>query len=476
MLPNSGANSNFDPLEVSNIFLSMTSLLFEQLPIPINLVDGDGNIIAMNKAFLDFLDLDAEEVMGKFIEDVDPTVRLPIVIKTGKAEIGQRHRFKNGREAIVHRIPLFYENTIIGGVGVILFDDLQYLYNLVTENDVMKSATKKERIKIADIYKSKYTLDDILTQSSTGIKSKEMAKAYSDTDFSVLITGESGVGKELFAHAIHHNSPRKNGPFVRINCAAIPEPLLESELFGYEEGAFTGAHHRGRKGKFELANGGTIFLDEIGDLPLSMQAKLLRALQEREIEKVGSNQIIKLDIRIIAATNTSLEEKVDRGTFRSDLYYRLNVLNLRVPSLRERQRDIPLLIQHFVTTTYQEFGIYKRFPDEIIEILKAYPWPGNIRELKNTIDRIVVNARGELIKKEDLPYNILEQHNQRIIGHDKSLSIKQGSLKSTLESIEKEIIADTLRQCKGNKAEAARILGIPRVSLYRKLNEYHLLS
>ncbi|MCC5912666.1 MAG: sigma 54-interacting transcriptional regulator [Clostridiaceae bacterium] len=469
-MQNKNNNPNFCPKEISEMFLSMTSLLFDQLPIPINLVDVEGTIIAMNKAFLEFLHLKERDVIGKSITEIDPTVRLPIVLKTGRAEIGQAHRFQDSRSAIVHRIPLFYNGTIIGGVGVILFDDLKYLYNLITEHDMMRTSIPKEQKKLGDIYMAKYDFDAILTQSPSGIKCKEVAKTYSNTDFSVLITGESGVGKELFAHAIHKNSRRKNGPFIRINCAAIPDALLESELFGYEEGAFTGANKSGRKGKFELANGGTIFLDEIGDLPSTMQVKLLRVLQEREIEKVGGNKIIDLDIRVIAATNADLEKRIEEGTFRSDLFYRLNVLNLKIPPLRDRQEDVPLLIQHFVTSIYQDFEIYKKFPEEIIKLLKDYHWPGNVRELKNTVDRIVVNTTGELVKRENLPQNILESHHYKVAGYKASTS-KKGSLKKTLAEIEKKIILETIEEYNGNKAESARALGIPRMTLYRKLQE-----
>ncbi|MDF2883795.1 MAG: PspF2, partial [Clostridiaceae bacterium] len=238
------------------------------------------------------------------------------------------------------------------------------------------------------MYKAKYKFEDIFTVSDCGKKCIETAKNYSKNDFSVLLTGESGVGKELFAHSIHNESNRKEGPFISVNCAAIPENLIEAELFGYEAGAFTGANKDGRIGKFELANGGTIFLDEIGDLPLSMQAKLLRVLQENEMVRIGGNHIISLDLKVIAATNCNLEEKIKEGNFREDLYYRLNVLNLNIPPLRQRKEDIPLLIDNFITKLYQKCGIYKKFSDESINVLTNYYWPGNIRELKNIVERI----------------------------------------------------------------------------------------
>jgi len=254
--------TKFDPEKIAEIFVEMTSLLFDQLPIPINFVDAQGRVIIMNQAFLDFLGLGLDDVIGQYLSDIDPTVRLPIVLKTGVAEIGQNHKFKDGQKAIVHRIPLFYNNLIIGGVGIILVKDLEYMYNLINEKNMFKNLKSNKSNKIADVYKAKYTFDDILTHSNFGLKCKSKALTYSNTDFPVLITGESGVGKELFAHSIHNTSRRKKEPFIRVNCASIPHSLIESELFGYEKGAFTGANLSGKIGKFELANEGTIFMLE----------------------------------------------------------------------------------------------------------------------------------------------------------------------------------------------------------------------
>jgi len=466
--------TKFDPEKIAEIFVEMTSLLFDQLPIPINFVDAQGRVIIMNQAFLDFLGLGLDDVIGQYLSDIDPTVRLPIVLKTGVAEIGQNHKFKDGQKAIVHRIPLFYNNLIIGGVGIILVKDLEYMYNLINEKNMFKNLKSNKSNKIADVYKAKYTFDDILTHSNFGLKCKSKALTYSNTDFPVLITGESGVGKELFAHSIHNTSRRKKEPFIRVNCASIPHSLIESELFGYEKGAFTGANLSGKIGKFELANEGTIFLDEIGDLPLLLQAKLLRVLQEKEMERVGGNEIIHLNIRVIAATNCDLEAKIKEGEFRQDLFYRLNVLNLKVPSLRERKEDIPLLINHFITSMYQSFDIYKKFPEEIIKILLKYTWPGNIRELKNIIERITVNAEDKFIKQEDIPEYILNKVLEKDPVTKYECTLQEGSLKHTLAEIEKKIILDTLKKYNYNRTETAKVLGMPRMTLYRKLIDINL--
>lgn len=462
---------NLNEETISEVFASMTRLLFDQLPIPINFIDANGKVIIMNKAFLDFLGIKLKDIQGKPLTDIDPTVRLPIVVKTGKAELGQKHKFQDGREVIAHRIPIFYGEKIIGGAGIILIDDLSYFYKQAMEANTIKILETMKVNKAKDVFKAKYKFDDIITQSDIRIESKKRATNYSKTDFTVLITGESGVGKELFAHSIHQASNRSKGPFVSVNCAAIPDTLLESELFGYVEGAFTGAKKTGRQGKFEIANGGTILLDEISEMPLSLQAKLLRVLQEKEVRRVGDNKLIPLDVRVIAATNSKLERDIEEGKFRADLFYRINVLNLNLPPLRETKQDIPLLINHFITLMFQNFGIYKKFSEDVIEVLKMHEWPGNVRELKNIVERIAVNTEKNTVTLEDIPSYIVEKVN-KIKFYEKSNSLLQGSLKNTLGEVEKEIILDTLNVCHGNKAQTAIILGIPRMTLYRKLKSY----
>ncbi|WP_315116988.1 sigma 54-interacting transcriptional regulator [uncultured Clostridium sp.] len=465
--------------EFKNLFVSTISLIFNQMPIPINFVDSDCNEIFMNKAFLNYLGLELEDVIGKHITEIDPFVRLPIVVKTGRAEIGQKHRFKDGREVIVHRLPIFYGQKIIGGIGIILIDDLNYLYDLAMESNLINKLNPHKKSRAVDVYKAKYTFEDIFTQSSEGNSCKLRAEKYAKTDFTVLITGESGTGKELFAHSIHNHSNRKEGPFVSINCASIPKTLIESELFGYEEGSFTGANKSGRVGKFEIANGGTIFLDEIGDLPLDMQAKLLRVLQENEIQKIGSNKIINVDVRVIAATNCNIMEMVKDGKFRSDLFYRLNVLNLNIPPLRERKEDIKLLIEHFNTELYQDFNICKKFNKNVIEVFLLHKWPGNIRELKNVVTSSVVNALDDIVEIKNIPQYIMDdldfqESNSEEVPENIKISIDNNSLTDAVYKTEEKLIIETLKSCNFNKTEAAKKLGISRMSLYRKLKNIQL--
>ena len=295
-------------------------------------------------------------------------------------------------------------------------------------------------------------------------KTKREKAAKSDSN--VLILGESGTGKELFAHSIHNDSKRSMGVFIKVNCAAIPAELLESELFGYEEGSFTGAKKGGKIGKFEAADGGTIFLDEIGELPLHMQVKLLRVLQEREVERVGSTRSIPIDVRIIAATNRNLEEMVEKGEFRLDLYYRLKVMTIVVPKLSERSEDIPKLVHHFLRK-YQKLmnKQIEGISDRALRILNSYSWPGNIRELENSIERALnMVDEIEMITSDHLPEEI-----RGYKGPSSTLTLNE-----VMEETERHTIINYLEVMNGNKSETAKALGISRTTLYEKMKKYGL--
>ncbi len=294
----------------------------------------------------------------------------------------------------------------------------------------------------------------------------ETIKKVSSSNSTVLTIGESGTGKEMVADAIHYSSRRYAKPYVKINCAAFPENLLESELFGYEKGAFTGAD-RQKIGKFEVAHGGTLFLDEIGDMPLAMQAKLLRVLEGGEFERLGGNDLIKVDVRFIAATNQDLEKMIEEKRFRSDLFYRLNTVVVDVPSLLERKEDIPLLIEHFLEKfSTQMSKKAPRLVDETVDLMMSYPWPGNVRELANAIERATIFCEDGIIRPSDLPPNVREGHVELPPAHT--------SGEHTLEALEKRHITDTLKRTKGNKNEAARLLGIHRETLYKKVKKFNI--
>lgn len=462
-----GENGMREALEAK--FVDNVFKIFDHMPIGINFVDENGYIVRLNQAMLDYFGL-TRAVEGKHISEVEPSSRLPVVLKTMKAEIAHRHRFANGREAIVHRIPVFDNGRLIGALGIILFGDPeQEIYLLAEKNKILLNKLAVYE-KGQNPYKVKYTLDDIVG-NSPGIRAcKEQVKRIARSNSNVLIVGESGVGKELFAHAIHAESGRRDGPFVRVNCAAIPEALLEAELFGYEEGAFTGAKKGGQPGKFELANGGTLFLDEIGDMPYMMQAKILRVLQEREFERVGGKGMVQVNVRVIAATNADLEKLIQSGGFRSDLFYRLNVLSLKIPPLRERPEDIASLVYYFQGVIYQENGIYANFSPECMEMLTRYDWPGNIRELRNVVEKIALAAEGRVAQVADIPQYVLHH-----VDRKKIRCVKGASLTAFLEQVEAEEIKRAIAICGGSKIKAAEYLQIPKVRLYRKIKKYNII-
>ena len=314
--------------------------------------------------------------------------------------------------------------------------------------------------------------DQIISQNKAMLEIFELVKKVGYTSTNILIIGESGTGKELIARAIHRQGSRKNGPFVAVNCAAIPPELMESEMFGHERGAFTGAHTR-TIGKFEYANGGTLFLDEISALRSDLQAKLLRVLQEREIERIGSNKPIKVDIRVISATNTNLEDSVLSGKFRQDLFFRLNVVPISIPPLRERREDIPLLAKHFLNKFNLSFN--KRIPgfsDKAKDVLLRYHWPGNIRELENLIERIIVLSKdNDPIELENIPIEILMSLSQDI----KDKPFPKAGLIKTREEFEKRVILNVLEATRWNQTEAAKILKISRTYLIQKAKQFGIL-
>ena len=323
-----------------------------------------------------------------------------------------------------------------------------------------------------------FTFKDIIGESALLRSTRDTAEIASKHTPAVLITGESGTGKEMFAQAIHNNSPRANGPFVAINCGAIPKSLIESELFGYEAGAFTGAQKGGHLGKFELANNGTIFLDEIGDMPYEIQVALLRVLQTREVVRIGGKAPVKIDVRVIAATNQNLEKRIADNTFRQDLYYRLNVLNIRLPALRERLDDILPLTNYFLQKYGRTFD--KRITSispEALEVMLRYSWPGNVRELENIIERAVIVCKGMRIEPQDLPEhlcasNLLEEQPISLI-QPAQRATREPKLPDVLQKEYDELI-DALTACDGNLSEVAKQLGISRPTVYRKLKKYGL--
>lgn len=428
-------------------------------------INKDGYIEMLSNPYAEFLGINKEEALGKHVTEVIQNTRMDTVIKTGKEEIAQVQEI-NGKKMIATRIPVIVNGNIIGAVGKVLFKDVDELKSLYMKISKIEKELNLYKYEFKKANKAKYALDSIISESKSMEELKDITRKAAKTNSNILILGESGTGKELFAHAIHNNSKRIDAPFIKVNCGAIPYELLESELFGYEEGSFTGAKKGGKIGKFKAADGGTIFLDEIGDLPMNMQVKLLRVLQDKEIEKIGSNISEKIDVRVIAATNQDLEKMVSEGMFRLDLYYRLNVVSIKIPPLRERKDDIPILCNHLIEKISKNENInVDRIPDNTLEYLKRYNWPGNVRELENILERAINFLDKEtIIRPKHLPRKITE-----IVG---TKEIK--SLKGILEETEKRYIIDSLIISNGNKTIAASSLDISRTSLYDKISKYDI--
>jgi len=448
---------------------SLTSLesIFEQAYDGVMVVDSKGMITRITKSYCRFLNIEQEQAIDRHCTDILPTSRMHIVAQTGIAEIGEVMDI-NGKEAMVMRLPLREDGKIIGAVGKVMFRDVQELRTLAEKLDLLENKLKFYEKELKHYQKFRYTFNNIIGQSVSIIRTKVLAEKAAHGKATVLLRGESGTGKELFAHAIHAAGTRHFQPFVRVNCGAIPAELLEAELFGYEEGAFTGAKKGGKAGKFELAHRGTIFLDEIGDLPLAMQAKVLRILQEKEVERVGSNRLQQLDIRVVAATHRDLEKMIGKGEFRQDLYYRLNVFTVTIPPLREREGDILLLSEHLLAKFQHELGLPLRKLDRrVVELFQLYAWPGNVRELQNAIERAINVAEGGIIQLKDLPLYL-----QDLQGRQGDTFLQPLALE--LAETERKAILKALKATCGNKSNAAEILGIHRTNLYRKMEKYGL--
>ncbi|MGF7058859.1 sigma 54-interacting transcriptional regulator [Brassicibacter mesophilus] len=431
------------------------------------LVDENGRIVKFNYERL--LGIKEEDVLGKPVEEVIENTRLHIVVKTGEKELCEVQKIQ-GHDMIASRTPIMKDGKIIGAVGTVLFKDIKEVKSLAQRIEVLESKFDRYRGEIKMIREARYSFDNIITQNKQMEHLKDVAKRAAESNSTVLIIGESGTGKEYFAHAIHKASYRKYGAFVRINCAAIPRELLEAELFGYEEGAFTGAKKEGKPGKFELANGGTILLDEIGTLPLDMQAKLLRVLEEREFERIGGTSRIDLDIRVIASTNEYLEDAVKKGKFRQDLYYRLNVIRLNIPPLRDRIDDIPILSEYLLHDLIKKLHMeYKEISPETIKVLKEHNWPGNVRELRNVIEVALNLSNGKVILPQHLPEHLIKNS----ITNTKTIN-GQKMLKDIVAEAEIKAIKEALADCDGNRTLAAKKLGIHRTALYKKIESYGL--
>jgi PAS domain S-box-containing protein len=460
-----GNHQNPDEVQELRRQLEFYELIFNSIHNGAIVTDISGIVTHFNRPYGRFLGIEPDDQIGLHCTEVLDNTRMHIVAKTGKPEINRTHEVK-GQNMVVQRIPIRKDGKVVAVFGQVMFKDIRDVQKLARELSLLESKVQHYEQELLNLRATRYTLESIIGKSRAIHALKQEALRAAVSKSPVLITGESGTGKELFAQAVHQAGARKLYPFVRINCAAIPKDLLESELFGYEKGAFTGANPGGKPGKFELAHRGTIFLDEISDLPMEMQPKLLRVLEDKEFERVGGNQVIRSDFRLIAASNQHLEELLTSGAFRRDLFYRLNVIRLHIPPLRDRREDIVELSRHLLKALAQEANL--PLPSLDATTLKAlidYDWPGNVRELSNALERALASVDGDTIQPEDLPFHICQKRQGAEAG-------KPASIREVQHQAEKEAIEYALRACAYNKSQAARRLGIHRTLLYKKMKKH----
>lgn len=436
-------------------------IILDSLYDGILIIDSEGIVRYINPAYTRITKVKEENIIGKKLSDVRKGSYLTEVIKSGKLQLNV-HRKMDEVEYIVNMVPIYgKKNKVLGGIS--LLNELNDVYKLTEKLNLSKIIIQNLKEHVKSLGSGKYNFDDIIAVDKKSIEIKEFAKRIALTDSNVLITGESGTGKELYASAIHNFSLRKDFPFIPANCASFEKSLIESELFGYEEGTFTGAKKNGKTGLFQLANGGVLFLDEIGELEYGLQGKLLRVLQEKSIRKIGGSKEIPIDVRLICATNKDLFKLMEEGKFRRDLYYRIAIIPLTIPPLRERKDDIPSLANKFISDLSQKYKKDMFLSQEAIQLLKEYEWCGNIRELKNIIE-FTFNMREEkVILKEHLPIKVEEN----------ILDSEIIELNEYINKVEKEYINKAIAKYGDSvegKKKAAKALGISLATFYNKLN------
>lgn len=449
-----------------NYYKNIVSQILKMTSDGFIITDTEGNVREINKQYADFFGKSRSEIIGKSILNIIPNSKMIDIVKHKFSEEDAVHKYidgeAKGNSVIVSRSYVEDEDgNVVAGVAQVKFK----VQTLAVAKKLMNEYEELEYYR--EEFQNQNRVDNIIGSDT---KFREIVKEclkVAKTDIPVLLTGETGTGKEVMAKALHTNSLRCDKPFVSINCAAIPFELLESELFGYMDGAFTGAKRGGKKGKFQLANGGTIFLDEIGDMPSSMQAKLLRVLQEKEIEPLGSEKSIPLDVRVVAATRQDLEAKMKDGSFREDLYYRLSVFNIHIPPLRERGGDSLELAEFFLDELNHKYKTYKTFSKAVKAYFLKYQWPGNVREVNNVVQSAYAISTENIIDINDIPARMLQQEKPAI-----NLYKNKKSLGQMVDDYEKEVILELLKKHKGNCLEAAKEAGIHKSNFYRKLQKY----
>ena len=451
----------------------ITEEAFDNIYEAICICDSEGKVIYWNKSSEKLYNIEKEDIIGTIIDDSFPNALMKQVFHEKEPIKNIIHQPVEGKSVVVSAIPIFDSTNKM--TAVITTDrDITEVVNLSEMLKKEKEKSKFYESQYKEQIAKQYSFSNIITKNKEIIEAVTLSQKISPSKANIMITGESGTGKDVFARAIHGASGRK-GRFVAVNCSAIPDELLESELFGYESGAFTGASKGGKSGKFELADNGTLFLDEIGDMPLKMQSKLLRVLQDGIVTKLGSEKNIETDVRIIAATNKNLREEIDNKKFRKDLYYRLAVVNIDLPPLRERREDIRELSKFFIKEFSKNEGIHIEDIDEgIYDILENYSWEGNIRELKNVIQRIVVLSNNGKLRVENIPSYITNDYVVRSEIQEINYNDDNHDFNEIIKNLEIKLITDAMVKSKGNKSDAAKHLNVNRSTLYYKLSLYNL--
>jgi len=458
------------PLELEVLLTLAVDALYLSI-----VIDETGSIRHIARQYAEIIGVNSQDVIGMPVEKVIPNTRLLHVIKSGHEELGQIFIMKNGIPTICNRFPIRDQNgKIRGAISSATFFDINKVAQLKEEIDKLRKENLIYQGQLAALRQVPVSIDSVIGNSPSMQKIKATIEKVADSNLTVLITGETGTGKEVFANAVHQLSNRCFGNFIKVNCAAIPKDLLESELFGYNEGAFSGANKGGKVGKFEQANNGTILLDEIGELPLPLQSKLLRIIQERELERVGGTNIVKLNVRIICCTNQNIEQMVNEGKFRQDLYYRINIVELSIPPLRDRPNDIAELCNHFIRKINQYHGCsITGISNEVLRHFSNYNWPGNVRELEHVLERACVMSPPGLLDVDHFDFFLPMLYRSVTNENNDNFNVL-GALSNKRNQVERKAIIQALESTKGNKSKAAILLQLSRSQLYEKLKKYGL--
>ncbi|TGE33581.1 sigma 54-interacting transcriptional regulator [Desulfosporosinus sp. Sb-LF] len=429
------------------------------------IIDSNTTIVYANEAYARILGVPVTKVLGRRLDKIEPEAEAIEILRTGKPTKGGDYLDSLGIDVVGSSFPLYHGERIIGCVST--FKNITEVVELNRELQQTKGVADYLKEQLEQSEQLPLSFKEYVGQNSRLKETLLLAAKVARTNSTVLILGESGVGKEVLARAVHNSSRRTDKPLIKVNCAAIPEDLIESELFGYEDGAFTGAKKGGKLGKFELAHSGTIFLDEIGDMSLTMQAKLLRVLQEKEFERVGGTKTVKVDIRVIAATNRDLESMIEKGTFRRDLYYRLNIVPLNLTPLRERKDDLLTLAKTFLNQFAREVGHELELSSQVVRFFLEYDWPGNIRELQNVLEHASIVCSNKTIEIQHLPARVIPNNDEYSSVKDRPYAVKE-----TVARVEKELILSALVANNNNRTKTMKALGISRRVFYDKLLRY----